>query len=510
MALSSKQLDSVMNDMAFWLRRWHDNPLAFIVECLGEMPTHQQAVILKAIPVHGFVAARSGHGIGKTRLMAWIVWWWLCTRKMPGAACRIPCTGPSEAGLKRTLWSEITEVGKLLPAFFDRRFDITVDKVTCTEDSKGWFATICVARPENPDALQGFHNCFFLIDEGSGVPDQVFEVARGAMGDEGSMGCMFGNPTRTAGYFYRAFNGSKFWHCLHFRSTDSLAHKTYEWSYVDALGEIVTFQCKGRQTQEWVDDMADEFGINSNTYRIRVLGEFAELDTTDSIIEPVWLENVFTTPARSATKKRAKVMAIDPARSGEDSTAVVIRQGLEILYAEEWHGFDLYYSRKRCELIQSEWGCDRIYIDANGLGAGLYDEMKARTFPVYAVDVNESSPEDRECFKMRDYLWWRARKFFRQNTVRFALDYYPETMKKLARELPIITYKLNNKGKVLAESKDDMKKRGHKSPNLSDAFNMTLQHDADIHEIRGMTKKGMDTVRNYLRQQRGARAWATA
>jgi hypothetical protein len=45
---------------------------------------------------------------------------------------------------------------------------------------------------ETPDALQGFHECFFLNDEGSAVPDEVFRVARGAMGEPGSMGLMTG------------------------------------------------------------------------------------------------------------------------------------------------------------------------------------------------------------------------------------------------------------------------------------------------------------------------------
>ena len=82
--------------MAFWLKRWYRDPLSYVIECIGDIPTHQQAEILKAFQHHNFVAVKSGHGIGKTRLEGWITNWWLDTR-----ALRVPITGPAADQLKQ-------------------------------------------------------------------------------------------------------------------------------------------------------------------------------------------------------------------------------------------------------------------------------------------------------------------------------------------------------------------------------------------------------------------------
>ena len=73
-------LSSLRDDFCFWLRRWYRSPLAYVIEMVGDVPTHQQASILRAFERHRFVAVASGHGIGKSRLMGWLVNWWLDTR----------------------------------------------------------------------------------------------------------------------------------------------------------------------------------------------------------------------------------------------------------------------------------------------------------------------------------------------------------------------------------------------------------------------------------------------
>ena len=509
MATSSKQIEEVMDGMAFWIRRWYNNPFAYVIECLGEEPTHQQMEILIKLPIYGFIAARSGHGIGKTKLMAWLTHWWLDTHKIPGTACRIPCTGASEDALKNNLWSEIAVVNEHKPEFFRKRYFVGNEIVYNKEDKQAWYAVIRVARPDNPDALQGFHNCLFMIDEGSGVADAIFEVARGAMGDEGSMGVMFGNPTRTAGYFFNAFHNSKFWHRLHFSSAESLAHETYHYPFVDALGNIQIFSTKGRQTQKWIDDMRDEFGENSNVYKVRVLGEFADTAVMNVVIEESWLENVFMIPEREVMRKRPLVMGVDVAREGKDNTAIVIRQGTEVVFCTSWNGNDLFISRKKVELIQKEWGCEKMFIDIIGIGSGLHDELRAAGYPVEEVNVTKDAPDIKECKQLRHYLWWQSRKFFRQHKVRFAMN-NPD-FQELRKELKVVSYTINPKtGLVEVESKDALKARGYSSPNYADAFNMTMLYDADIADVTVMTQKGNDTIQKYLQKIQGADCWAVA
>lgn len=133
------------------------------------------------------------------------------------------------------------------------------------------FSVARTSRPEKPEALQGFHaeNIMFLIDEASGVPDEVFQVAEGALSTEGAFVLMAANPTRMDGYFYDSHHKMRErWAALHWNGEDSpLVAKAY------------------------VDDMAFKYGSESAIYRIRVRGDFAgnpdgviPLDTIEAAI----------------------------------------------------------------------------------------------------------------------------------------------------------------------------------------------------------------------------------
>lgn len=473
------EIKRVKFGMTFWLKRWYSSPLAYVIEHIGDIPTHQQAEVLKAFEHHNFVAVRSGHGIGKSKLMGWLGNWWLDTR-----CKRAPITGAGGDQLSDIVWPEIIETNRRKWPWIAGRYEATSEELRCKEKPEGWKAVLRTARMDNDDALQGFHDCMFFIDEASGVRDGIFEVASGAMGDKGSRGFMTGNPTKLTGYMYRTFNSAHtFWYCLNFSSEDSLVEEEYSYTYVDPLGEIRIIRTKGRQTRQWVEDMRDDYGLNSNAYRVRVKGEFASMGQ-DNLVDARYLERVFEMPENEANKEYKIRMGVDPAWTGDDDTGIVIRRGMEICHAESWHGSDTVESTEKIKVLASEWNVDFIHVDAIGVGAGIYDNLKHSIwrgqmgYPVIKVMVSESAPEDKDavCGKMRDWLWWKSRKFFRTKAVRFAGRRTDAGFKQLHDEIIAPIYKIQN-GKIIAESKDDLKKRGMKSPNVADALNLTFCQD---------------------------------
>lgn len=496
MIVTQQQIDRLHRQLAFWLKRWRRDPVAYAIEHLGMIPTYQQAQICRAIPTHRFVAVKSGHGIGKSTVAGMLSNWYLDTHSRPDSLTRIPITGAGGSQLESTFWSELVKTNNMKWPFIKDKYSVGTDRIYNIENPKQWFAVLRTARPENPDALQGFHDCFFVIDEASAIHDKIFEVARGAMGDPNCYGLMMGNPTKKSGYFFNAFQGSAVWKTFTFSSEDSLYEKEYSYEYVDPFGRIIIITHRGRQTAAWVQDMEKEFGRNSNTFRIRVLGEFAN-QGEDLIIEDRWTENVFVNP-KSEDKERKRVMGVDVAWTGDDNSGVVIRKGNNVEFLQEWHGCDPIETSEKVQLIQQEWNCDRIYIDTNGIGAGTYADLKREKYPVYAVNVSEKAPEDSSKFKprrLRDALWWYAREFIRLNPVHFSGSKDDDIWKKLQRELNIPTYKIKD-GKIVAESKDDLKKRGLKSPNLADAYNMTMLYDRETTPLK-MAKKKKKKKKKY-------------
>jgi hypothetical protein len=106
-------------------------------------------------------------------------------------------------------------------------------------------------------------------------------------------------------------------------------------------------------------------------------------------------------------------------------------------------------------------------------------------YPAIRVHCSESAPEDDDgnCKRLRDWLWWKCRKFYRLYSVKFGgKDSSPE-WKQLKDEVCAPTYRIEN-GKIKVEEKDEMKKRGLRSPNIADALNLTFFEDFEMFNVK--------------------------
>jgi hypothetical protein len=275
----------------------HGDPVLFVSSVLGAEPQAWQREALEAVRDSPRVAAKSGHGVGKSALLSWVILWYLITRP-----CRIVCTANSANQLNQVLWSEIQKWARKMPKGLQSQLEITSDKITVKGVDSSCHAR--VSRKENPEALQGFHHerILFVIDECSGVDDIVFEVAQGALSTAGSKILMVGNPTRNSGYFYDAFNrNSHRWHKMTVSCEDA--------DYV---------------SEDFIEDMKQQYGEDSSTFAIRVKGEFPT-DSADSLISRHLVESAVTRDVEAMTV--APIWGLDPARFGGDRTALAKRQG---------------------------------------------------------------------------------------------------------------------------------------------------------------------------------------
>jgi hypothetical protein len=271
-------------------------PALFAQEALGADPTPQQWEGSKALVERRRVSVRSGHGTGKSTFEAWCILWFL--------ACyfpaKVPCTAPTSHQLDDVLWAEIAKwhrkLKERLPALADK-FDWTAERYFLKEAPDESFAVPRTSRPEQPEALQGFHsdNLLFLIDEASGIPEMVFQVAEGALSTEGTFVFMAGNPTRMEGYFHASHHRQRaMWAALHWNGEDSpLVSKSH------------------------VDEMRRKYGEESAIYRIRVRGDFA--GNPDGVIPLSIIEGAV---GRAVKPFGAEVWGVDVARFGDDRSAL--------------------------------------------------------------------------------------------------------------------------------------------------------------------------------------------
>jgi len=311
------------------------------------------------------------------------------------------------------------------------------------------FAVARTSRPENPEALQGFHsdNILFLIDEASGVHEKVFQVAEGALSTEGAFVVMAANPTREDGYFYETHHKMRDrWAALHWDGEDSpMVSKAY------------------------VEDMQKKYGVDSPIYQVRVKGNFAT--AADGVIPLSWCTAAQEREIQVVSSAK-EIWGLDVARFGDDSTALAKRKGnIQVEPTKEWYGKDLMQTAGliKMEYDNTPYKPVAINVDVIGIGAGVVDRLRELGLPVYGVNVAETSSVEDKYARQRDELWFKGREWLEAKDCKLSPD-----DDALVAELTTAKYSLLSNGKLKVEGKDEMKKRGIKSPNRADAWLLTF------------------------------------
>ena len=434
------------NDLVAMIAQFRDDPRFFVRSVLGATPQRWQGEALDAIAAHDKVAIKSGHGVGKTAFEAWVTLWWLLTHY----PCKVAVTANSAHQLSDVLWTEIDRWARNMPAAFKDLLEFKSDKIAL-KGAPDSFAVARTSRRENPESLAGFHSphMLFVVEEASGVPNVIFETASGALSTPGAKIIMCGNPTRSDGYFYDAFHADREkWHCITVSCEDG--------EYVDP---------------KFIGDMAEKYGEASNVFRVRVLGEFPT--QSDDVLLPLHLVEDATRRDVEAGPTTPVVWGLDVARFGSDRSALAKRQGNVLVEPiKTWQNKDLM---ELAGIVLAEHDAvpysmrpQAIYIDAIGLGAGLADRLRELDLPAVAVAVSETASLKDRFNRLRDELFWSAREWFE------ARDCHMPEDDTLIAELTGIRYKYLSSGKLKIESKDEMKKRGQRSPDTADAFVLTF------------------------------------
>jgi phage terminase large subunit len=390
------------------------------------------------------LSIRSGHGVGKSAFAAWVILWFMCCF----FPCKVPATAPTGHQLSDILWAELAKWHRVLKERLPElgsEFEWTSEKFFLKSHPQESFAVARTSRPENPEALQGFHssNIIFLIDEASGVAEEVFQVAEGALSSDGAYVVMMANPTRTQGYFY-----------------DSHHKMRGSWGTLHVNGE----ECP-RVSRQYISDMAKKYGAESSIYKIRVKGEFA--GSPDGVIA---LDIIEPAKLRDIAPFGPERWGVDVARFGDDLSALCKRRGNSMLEkVRVWGGKD---TMQLSGLIKNEYDAakvkpEAICVDVIGLGAGVVDRCKELGLPIIGVNVAESPAVEDQYMRLRDELWFKARDWFHGRDVRIVDD------EDLIGELTLPTFKVLSTGKKQVESKDDIKKRAA-SPDRADAFCLTF------------------------------------
>ena len=427
----------------------------------GEHITWQQVEILEAVEeaIHNRgkkrISVRSGHGIGKSTVLAWLVLWYLFTRPH----CQIPCTAPSADQIYDVLWKEIAKWLKRMPEDIQPYFQWTTNYIRFSESPETWFARAKTARKESPEALAGIHadDVMFIVDEASGIAEEIFNVAEGALTDENILVILISNPTRLVGYFYDTHHGdSEAWKLLHFNSMDS--------PIVD---------------NKYVNRIINKRGEGSDEHRVRVLGDFPNEDAVDDkgYVPLLRQEDIRTTIDNNFENHKSIRLGVDPSGQGKDKTAFVIRDGFKAkVIALEKLSTPKSIAQKALSIAHMyDITPGNIFVDNFGVGANVAQELAMARCRCRPVNVGEQGLDKDRFLNLRAEAFWGLREWLRKGGELIANDSW--------KELLTIRYRPNLTGKIQIMPKLEMKRDGYKSPDFADALSLCFcTPDNDYHD----------------------------
>lgn len=449
------------------LSRYPDGPDDWqreILTKIGEGVLSVEAAIAEA-RLHGgeseckpvMEATTSGHGIGKSALVAWIILWAQDTMEdMKGVV-----TANTENQLKTKTWAEVAKWHRLAISSELFRMTATARFSVDPAHEKTWRIDMVPWSEKNTEAFAGLHNhgrrILIVFDEASAIPDIIWEVTEGALTDKDTqiIWLVFGNPTRSSGRFRDCFPGGKFAHRWGSRAVDSRTVRISNKAQLDA----------------WVQD----YGEDHDFVRVRVRGIFPRTDATSFIS----LELVKEAQGRDPEGQHGLplLLGVDVARMGPDSSVICPRRGRDAK-SIPWvrkQGLNTVQLAMVVLQLSLELNASAVLVDVGGVGGGVFDQLQTMGVTVYAVDFG-SSPDNSEAnryLNKRAEIWGRTRDWIMEGGC-LPDDLPGQEDKGLSAQLTAPTYTYSGDVKLQLESKKDIRRRLGISPDDADALAITF------------------------------------
>ncbi len=433
------------------------DPQWFIENILGDRLWDKQLEAIESLRDNNRVCVRSCHSIGKSFLAARAVLWFMFAHK-PAV---VLTTAPTFRQVEGILWREIrTAIANAKQKLGGR---ITTVKY---ELENNWFAL--GLSTDEPDRFQGYHspNILVIPDESSGIPPTIFEAVEGVLASGNAKMMLIGNPTDPSGYFAQSFK-SPLYRKIAISALDTPNFKSFA-TWDDLRNSTQEQRDKAvvlpyLVSPQWAYERLLEWGEDTPMFAARVKGEFpAQAD--NALISLAWVEQAARQWSDLIEPSGEEQFGVDVARFGDDKTVFYRRKGNRAWIHAKYGKLDTMETTGKIVALARENPEAAFAIDSVGVGAGVVDRCNELGLSnVYGVNVGEGSTEPDKVNKRAEYFW-SLRDRFAQGDIILKDD--DET----TQQLTALTYKYTSTGKIQIESKEDMKKRGMKSPDLADAL----------------------------------------
>lgn len=448
-------------------KHFQQQPIRFCRDILGVDLWSKQRDIMCSVREHRNTGVCSCNGSGKTFTLACCILWYMVAY-YPAVVLTI---SPTFKQTKEQLFGEVKHL------YHNSKIDIggRMGDVRLSFSPISFALGMAIgeggSRMEN---IQGFHaktgNILIILDEASALQPQVFQAVRGSLNTKGARLLLTSNPTRNEGDFYDAMRSPRY---------NKIRISIHDIPNYKKRKEVI----KGLSGVDFEKDIAEQYGRESDEYAVRVLGEFGTksvnqyipLSLVEQCIErkkPIEIPNqAHLQPLKD--RLDGTRIGVDVARFGTDKTVIFDRRGLTGEVVKEYPTNDIttvagYIINL---LRQEEYDEDTtVYIDEIGVGAGLVDVLKDNdevADKIVGVNVGKEANNKEHYANIRAESTKIVKDWMEYGTLKGDKKFF---------EASKFQYKYDARGRLVIESKDDMRKRlgSGSSPDYFDALMLTF------------------------------------
>ena len=302
---------------------------------------------------------------------------------------------------------------------------------------------------DNPDALRGMFFDEVVVDEVAQIrPELWTEIIRPALADRKGK-CIFCGTPKGVNLFSQIYDqalklqneGDKDW--------KAMVYSVYETKAIDP---------------DELESLKKE--MSQNEFRQEFLCDFAAA-SDDSLIP---IDVVRQAKSRYYSPEEYNfapiVMGVDVARFGSDSSVIQLRQGLNAMEPIVYRGLNNMELADRVAFHIDEHRPEAVFIDS-GAGAGVIDRLRQLRYTVVEVPFGGQANKPDLYANRRIEMWDACREWLVSG------GKLPNNV-VLEADLCAPTYGWNPSGKKILESKDRIKERIGRSPDLADALCLTF------------------------------------
>lgn len=481
--------------------KYLNDPVLWAEEYLGIHVWRAQREIMYAVRDCRATAVAAGHGVGKTFIVGVIACWWIDVHPLGSSKTFVASTAPSKDQVD-LLWDNIRNIHQLAQQRYERKLVDHALPGYITGDNRWKLPngdTIGQGRkpPDNKSdvAFQGRHADYLLAigDEAVGLTEGFLNALGVIATGQYNRQVIIANPTDPTSAMAKIWRSKNTkWKTMHISVMDSPRISPEEgWDNDWA---------PGLSGWEFVEQALEDYGDEDDPrYIARVLGQWA-FDAGNNMFTEVDLATGRNTYVLPDPAERPE-LGLDIARGEKDETVIYRMQigdvwecdpetgkpikatgerGWKLRKVASWKKAPFtggtpenLGTSERTHAIMLAEGSMILKYDASGVGQaikdGLYtlnDYQQGRNGYIWFEVYGQSTTDvDR-----RQYENARAEQFFRMKRLLGSgtLDIDPAD-ETLQEQLRGIVYEYTTMGRIKIEAKDDMKKRGVKSPDYADA-----------------------------------------